>query len=916
MANHLPPNFRANDDASNGTNSKDILTRLPFDLAVMVIKKLRTRELYTCSLVSRGWRKLLTDPSIIYPILNQISHFDQEPILFRHLPNGHDVHGDDEKEKAEEEGSGNKQDVDSEETPEALRMRLEEGANQQWVKNPRVLMRLLQKLLNREHRWRKARPTMRLYLPPVPLDGTNADIEDEWQGAVKMVKMKSAIVAVLYDQGKCIHLWNLAGHYDKVREITEKYISDNNELLKEQKKYGGPELPPFTDADVEAFLKCSRSGIPTKPAHSVIRLRKRPAIFDFQTISNILVTATAAGEVDVYDMKAGKHLRTFVASNKVDTIGVVHVWLDYVIVAHGSTISLWNHKTGETLEDNMCTTHRANITGAFVLDNDNHVLTIDETGVIAITDRSAERTQLDTLLDTPMYPIFMIGKAGAPYMMRLLHMSHLCVWGRFGFGHYELFEPGLQNLPPLDSLVMSTSEETARLGGGQQRGDEPREADADSASHSNSGSDEYFDWSADEQDEEQQAEEGEAATAAAAAADGDNDSDSHSNAGSETHMILEQLRNTHEDMETMYSHVIGDIDAEHPQGTRRERQVLNRVPEESRYHMISIDSPFERGPVGDILSADFRRALYLDWNFIQIADLESSKEGRAMAVSLGVYPTEPMVPKYGPGLLSPPPLRYCNGGTVDPESMAKRRIVKACSRAPMLRDPPACMPQPYKDGFDPENDQHMHLITMLHGSDGQGLMDEGIPAQRNPNTNRLRHFDHTVDNDNITLVYLEARIMRYIVILYYHIVDGPPFIRKSCTLEQAEEAREYVSRFMPEIFDEIIKGTGLHLIFLLAPYYIQRIFESQFEKTPVLNVDHRGQAMDVQQLWRDVDRIHSVTKGPYSFGQKHEGGTSYYQRGDVMPYSMHGLQQTVTAMDDAHIAFGCANGYVVIISFD
>ncbi|KAJ2558740.1 hypothetical protein EV175_000656, partial [Coemansia sp. RSA 1933] len=421
----------------------DILMRLPFDLAVMVIKCLQIKELYTCSLVSHGWRKLFTDPSVLHPILIQVSHFDQEPVLFRHLPDGHGSYGDNKNEDLEDQHLDDK-DANGwrDDTPEALRTRLEESTNMQWIKNPQVLLRLLQKTLNREYRWSKGQPTTRLYLPPVPLDGTNADIKEEWQGPVKSVKMKSGIVAALYDKGKTIHLWNLNSHYNRVHEITEQYISDNKELLRAQKKYGGPDLPPFTEPDIEAFLRCSRSGILKTPILSVIRLRRKPEIFDFQIVSNVLVTATVAGEVDVYDMKTGKHLRTLVPSNQTDTVGVVHVWMDFVIVAHGPTVSLWNHRTGEVLEDDLQTTHRAKITGAFVLDNDNHVMTIDETGIIAITDRSAESPQTDTLLDTPMYPIYMVGKAGAPYMMRLLHMSHLCVWGKFGFGHYELFEPG------------------------------------------------------------------------------------------------------------------------------------------------------------------------------------------------------------------------------------------------------------------------------------------------------------------------------------------------------------------------------------------------------------------------------------------------------------------------------------------
>ncbi|KAJ2534236.1 hypothetical protein EV175_007043, partial [Coemansia sp. RSA 1933] len=249
-----------------------------------------------------------------------------------------------------------------------------------------------------------------------------------------------------------------------------------------------------------------------------------------------------------------------------------------------------------------------------------------------------------------------------------------------------LFEPGLQNLPPLDTLVLSSPDGAAHPEEEDHHHHQQEDDDAEreTGSHSSDeGSD--SDWRTAEEDETEE-EQGEHEQREEATENGDNPSSSSpsppplpsgSDADSETSRILEQLRHTHEDMERMYSHVIGDIDSDHPQGTRSERQALNKVPEESRYHMISIDSPFDRAPVGDILSADFRRSLYLDWNFIQIADLEGNKGedgGATSAVSFGLYPTEPMVPKYGPGLQPIPPLRYRKGGAVDPEEMAKRRI--------------------------------------------------------------------------------------------------------------------------------------------------------------------------------------------------------------------------------------------------
>ncbi|KAJ2514286.1 hypothetical protein GGI11_004138, partial [Coemansia sp. RSA 2049] len=915
-------------DNSNDGNSKDILMRLPFDLAVMIIRRLRTKQLYTCSLVSRGWRKLFTDPSVIYPVLVQISHFDQEPVLFRHLPhghNGHSHHGDTENQEADnrkdeenekiEEGSAGEHEnkgsaaAEPEETAEKLRIRLEENANQQWVKSRRVLMRLFQKTLNREHRWRKGQPTTRLYLPPVPLDGTNADIMEEWQGGVKMVKMKSGIVAVLYDEGKQINLWNLNGHYQGVQSITEKYIQDNRELLREQKKYGGPELPSFTDSDVEEFLRSARSGVVRKPIRSSIKMHNKPMMFDFQTVNNVLVTASAAGQVDVYDMQTGKHLRSFAVSDSLCTIGVVHVWMDYVIVAHGSAISLWNHRTGESLADNLQTAHRAKITGAFVLDNDNHILTIDETGIIAVTDRSAERPHLDTLLNTPMYPILLVGKASAPFMMRLLHMSHLCVWGKHVFGHYELFEPGLQNLPPLDTLVVTNPDGTVRQpGAGGAAGLRANEVDDD---------DDDGSWTTDNGEDHPMEDEAEGTGRVGGGA-------------SETDMILEQLQKTHDDMETMYSQIIGETDEGGPQGTRQRRQALNSVPEESRYHMISIDPPFERGPAGNIVSADFRRALYLDWNFIQIADLECAKNNRATTVSFGVFPTEPLQPKFRPEEASSSSSTGNTDGAADSGKIEKRQIINPLSRTPRTHDSTPWMPQPFEAGFDPNNDQHVHIMRMLQGPDNQDIhAEDDADVAEDPYAAFLDDiFNHDDDNSidpssppvefddsSVTLVDLETRIIRYITIVHYHVVDGPQFVRKSCTPEDVEEAREYLATFMPELLDKIDRGTEVHLLFLLAPYYIQKIFESQFS-APVLNVDHRGQIVDVRRMWREIDRVNLVTQGPYGFIQRKQGDTAYYQQGDLMPYSVHGLLQTVTAMDDSQIAVGCMNGYVVVVSFD
>ncbi|KAJ2623463.1 E3 ubiquitin-protein ligase rnf13 [Coemansia spiralis] len=846
----------------------DLIMRLPFDLAVMAIKRLSIKDIYQCSLVCRSWHKLFTDDSILYPLLLQLSHFDQEPVLFHHLPNDHASHADrkdDPKSEGKELEESDAITSDLDESPETIRLKLEEGANQLWIKNNRVLTRIFQKVLNREHRWHKGQPTTRLYLPPVPLDGTDSDIKEEWQGPVKIIKMKGGIVAALYEEGKSIRLWNLVSNYDEIKTITDRYIAENAELLKAQTKYDGPALPPFTESDISAFLKCSQSGVPRKAVLSVIRLRKKPILFDFQTINNLLVTAASDGDVDLYDLNTCKHLRTFTISDTRDTIGTVHVWIDFIVVGHGTHITLWNHRSGKVLEDALPTAHRANITGAFVLDNENHLLSIDETGIIVVTDRSAKNTETDTLLDTPMYPMFMVGKMGAPYAMRLLHMSHLCVWGRYTFGHYELYEPGLRNLPPLSTLLVNMSDDfqTTRI------------TEDETTGHSRS--------------EPQENQSGEDRSL------------------SEARRTLAQLETTQIDLERMYSHIAGDIDNEHPEGLRLERQRLNTVPAERRYHMISIDPPFENGPEGKILTVDFRRALYMCANSIQICDLEKSRNGTAIAVSLGLFPTEPLSPRYGPkkpsstgsggsGAGSSPNRASQNAAFRISDYLHGGRFAQALQGEGVSEEMRRVFVEAFQGQTGEEEFEEMHRVFM------EAFQRHG---DENSEDDPVGPYE-SIDLENSTLVQLETLFMRYISDIR-GMKENPAYIPESCTPEQLQEAREYMKLNLPELVAVIDSDETLRNIRAIAPYYIQRLFETRFNK-PILNVDHRGQKVGVQQLWRDMDRVHAITHA------RERRTDSRYLQGDIMPPSVGNLRLTSTALDDGRIAVGCKNGYVVVVS--
>ncbi|KAJ2451005.1 hypothetical protein EV183_003899 [Coemansia sp. RSA 2336] len=567
-------------------DTRDIILRLPFDLAVMIAGLLQPKDLYNCWLVCRGWYHLFTSDSILYPLFLQMSHFEQESFMFQCLPNGHE-HEEADKGAVEGEEKTERQKMEDQ-------MRLEERASQQWLKDRRVLLRVIQNLQNRNLRWRRGQPSQRIYLPPVALDGMDADIREEWQGPVRLVKMKAGIIAVVYKGGRSIRLWNMATDYEKVKDMTASYIEQNRQALAAHKSSGAV-LPPFTDTQVETLLRCSKGGAPRKPVLSVIRSDVMPYFLDFYFMNNTLVTSSLAGQIDVFDMKTGKKRRQLElpSSGPVDSI---HVWLQFVIVSHGSQLTLWNHVTGELLEDGLQTAHRSRITGVFILDDEKHLLSIDERGIMVVTNRSAENTSKDTLMDVPLYPLILTGTDGAPYSMRLLHMTHLCVWGKYSMGHFELYEPGLRNMPPLNSLIMVDENNQPQQQQQQQTNSrESREA-------------------------------------------------------TEAQQALRQLVLTHENLEMMYNQMGLDADMHSSSASRLTRLRQNRVPPEQRYHVLNIDTSIDGLPEGNILSVDFKHVLLQRRCFMQICDLdEKFKHGEMPhGPSLGIFPVEAVGPRIGP----------------------------------------------------------------------------------------------------------------------------------------------------------------------------------------------------------------------------------------------------------------------------
>ncbi|KAJ2670332.1 hypothetical protein IWW42_004034 [Coemansia sp. RSA 1085] len=576
----------------------------------MIAGLLQPKDLYNCWLVCRDWYHLFTSDSILYPLFLQMSHFEQESFMFQCLPNGHE-HEEPNNDSAEGEEKTERQKMEDQ-------MRLEERASQQWLKDRRVLLRVIQNLQNRNLRWRRGQPSQRIYLPPVPLDGTDADIKEEWQGPVRLVKMKAGIIAVAYRDSNSIRLWNMATDYEQVKEMTASYIEQNRSALAAHKSSGSM-LPPFTDAQVETLLRCSKGGVPRKPVLSVIRSEVMPYFLDFYFMNNTLVVSSLSGKIDVFDMKTGKKRRRLELHSGGALVDSIHVWLQFVIVSHGSQLTLWNHVTGELLEDGLQTAHKSRITGVFILDDEKHLLSIDERGIMVVTNRSAENTSKDTLMDVPLYPLILTGTDGAPYSMRLLHMTHLCVWGKYSMGHFELYEPGLRNMPPLNSLIMVDENNQPVDPQNHPLRQQQQQQQQQSTQTSSDGS-------------QQQT------------------NSRESREATEAQQALRQLVLTHENLEMMYNQMGLDADMHSSSASRLARLRQNQVPPEQRYHVLNIDTSIDGLPEGNILSVDFKHVLLQRRCFMQICDLdEKFKHGEMpQGPSLGIFPVDLIGPRLGP----------------------------------------------------------------------------------------------------------------------------------------------------------------------------------------------------------------------------------------------------------------------------
>ncbi|KAJ2456539.1 hypothetical protein GGF42_003213 [Coemansia sp. RSA 2424] len=883
--------------------------RLPYDLAVLVAKNLSVKDVFQCSLVSKSWHSLFTSDNVLFPFVQQLTHFDQEPLMLRCLPMGHDHHsnGDDEEEALSKGGDdATDADKDPKAKAEEERLKIEDLANQQWMKSSRVLVRSLGKSLNRERRWRRAEPTTRLYLPPVPIDGSDSDILEEWQGAAKSIKMKGGIVAVLFEKGSSIRIWNLDAEYDEIRDMTNKYIDDNMDLLKAQTKYGGPALPPYETQQVDALLRCARSGAARSAQLKVVKLRIAPTHFDFFLTASTLVTAAKNGEVDVYDMQSGQHRRTFKVEGNLH-IGSLHVWMDYVVVGHGSHISLWNHKTGETLESELRTSHRANINGVFILDNDKHLMSIDESGIMVVTNRAAKRPEIETLLDVPLYPMIMVGQMGAPYAMRLLHMSHLCVWGKYSLGHYELYEPGLRHLPPLSSLLVNADGRIVDEEGQHSEDDAAVSVGiaALPAAASRAGTGRYTVLT----EEERRLE--------------------------DSKQTLAQLEATHDDLEKMYSEIAGDRSSEHPEGERMVRRRMNHVPAEDQYHIINIDPPVDLNPGGLVLSVDFRHAVYLHRNYVTVHEIDKIarkdesphdeldndivEDGLDMDVcSVGLNPIDRQSQSFGPAR---PQASFRHDSALSlrqviEQKEAKRAEAKRAKAGDTIDESLAgdlgsqtsdgdSNYETVSEGDDPADDE-----DLAEDMDGEQTEDNIETMMRNLHMDMwYKEIKYLVCKaEKASLRRVEAAMIRFTMGLSIE-RDEPAFGEPAAHAESLWFARKFLEEYVPELLAEIdVASLDINMLLSTVSFYAQRLHESKF-RTPVLNVDHRGQVTTAAQLHRDMERVYRAARVPAA-------RMPWSSNSDFVSKAACFLRYRAAAMDDGRVAVACENGYVVVMSFD
>ncbi|KAJ2352604.1 hypothetical protein GGF43_003716 [Coemansia sp. RSA 2618] len=617
--------------------------------------------------------------------------------------------------------------------------------------------------------------------------------------------------------------------------MTTEYIEQNRDALIAQRKHGAPPLPRFSDAQVETLLRCSQ-GADSGPAQlTVIRLAEEPACIDFFYMNKTLVTATRKGRVDVFDMNTARLRRTLQLNKGPDepqgrllggeSIDSVHVWLHYVIVSHGSRVTLWNHVTGELLEDGLETAHRARITGVFVLDDEQHLLSIDACGIMVVTDRAARRT----LMDVPLYPVILTGAEGAPYSMRLLHMTHLCVWGRFSMGHYELYEPGLRNMPPLSSLIMSDADGNP--------GERPR------AARPRAGED--------------------ARTAEARAA-------------------LAQLESTHDSLEALYTQVAPD---------RVARASHDAAPEQ-RYHVLNIDSSIENVPEGQVLSVDFKHALLLRRQFMQICDFDQKTEHGEPPVgpSLGVFPVDRAD--------HPEALRLDRMDISEAVGSDSMECLKPAD--PIVADAESTD----DELIDGESDESDEAAEVEYDFDWEFEESGQSEAAQQRTADRLAQHPGP-DIRKADLYQLESLTMRYIIGMQFAREDPRIFAQMPVNRVRLARARAFLNTYMPELLAALDADVELQDVMLVTPYYVQRAHEAKFPQSVEL-VDHRGQLSTARRLCADMQRVARVGGGS-KWRPDHE---------QLVSPGVGRLRGLVAAMDDGRVAVGCENGYVVVTSFD
>ncbi|KAJ1920211.1 hypothetical protein H4219_001444 [Mycoemilia scoparia] len=510
-----PPMDQMNSEISRPktTNLRpDYLSELPTDLQLMVLDYLSDKDLFQARFVSKKWEKIIISAPAVLPRLTAILHFDSDPLLPADFslsctqdPTLHENTTKDRDEKTntnaeavvdkenentnttdsnqnlDEKNSSNKAseiEIDSDDEPISELDNIEKEemlkyldlSKERWLHDNDIIEALYKKVKNREKRWATGHPLNRVFLPPPTLINTSNDVESgaassssatqkQQQlpenptnascGSVKAIKIKHSTMIVTYTKGTTMAVWDLTpNRRKKFKEVLR--------LIKAHGKANSDgERNKLSQEEKELLLNYINNTKPDKPTVKLIKARYAPRLFDFLPETKILAVASREADIEVFNLKTGKCSGRY--HEDFGRITGISVWGNWVLVASGSKVSVWNHLTGEKASSGIQTWHRSDITSLFMLDNEDHLLCIDTTGAAGITSRSAKDPHLNPLLASPLYPLFLNGTDGSPYTMRLLHSIHLFVWGKFGIGHYELSEP---NKPiPFYNLFKDPKEE-------------------------------------------------------------------------------------------------------------------------------------------------------------------------------------------------------------------------------------------------------------------------------------------------------------------------------------------------------------------------------------------------------------------------------------------------------------------------